>query len=114
MKRLEASGHPEDLICYSHLRWAFVYQRPQHLMSRVARERRVFFIEEPVREDRVAPGMRIRTCEKSGVKVVTPLLPHDLDAGDAQGTIAKLLHSLFRTHRIEKHIAWYYGACQHL
>ncbi len=37
-----------DLICLSHLRWDFVYQRPQHLMSRFARERRVFFVEEPI------------------------------------------------------------------
>ena len=36
-----------DLVCFSHLRWNFVYQRPQHLMGRSARERRVFFIEEP-------------------------------------------------------------------
>ncbi len=34
-----------DLICLSHLRWDFVYQRPQHLLSRAAREYRVFFIE---------------------------------------------------------------------
>src|SRR5712672_3489243 len=37
-----------DLICLSHLRWNFVFQRPQHLMSRFARGRRVFFVEEPV------------------------------------------------------------------
>ena len=37
-----------DVVCLSHLRWNFVYQRPQHLMVRWARERRVFFIEEPV------------------------------------------------------------------
>ncbi len=23
-----------DLVCFSHPRWAFVYQRPQHLLSR--------------------------------------------------------------------------------
>jgi len=37
-----------DLICVSHLRWNFVFQRPQHLMTRLARERRVFFFEEPL------------------------------------------------------------------
>lgn len=39
---------PLDLIVFSHLRWAFVFQRPQHLMVRLATTRRVFFIEEPV------------------------------------------------------------------
>src|SRR6185295_4170452 len=44
----ESFDDAPDLICLSHLRWDFVYQRPQHLLSRCARERRVFFIEEPV------------------------------------------------------------------
>lgn len=38
----------QDLICISHLRWDFVWQRPQHLLSRLARYYRVFFVEEPV------------------------------------------------------------------
>src|SRR3954454_23886900 len=42
-----------DLLCFCHLRWDFVYQRPQHLMARCARDRRVIFWEEPVQ---VAPG----------------------------------------------------------
>ena len=37
-----------DIIVFSHLRWDFVYQRPQHLLSRLAESRRVLFIEEPV------------------------------------------------------------------
>ena len=37
----------QTLIVFSHLRWDFVYQRPQHLMSRLARHYRIFFIEEP-------------------------------------------------------------------
>ncbi|MDX2137538.1 MAG: glycosyltransferase [Chloroflexota bacterium] len=38
----------QDLVCISHLRWDFVWQRPQHLLSRMAQRQRVFFIEEPV------------------------------------------------------------------
>jgi glycosyltransferase involved in cell wall biosynthesis len=40
-----------DVFCFSHLRWDFVFQRPQHLMTRFARNGRVFFIEEPVAHD---------------------------------------------------------------
>ena len=39
---------PATLLCFSHLRWNFVFQRPQHLMSRFAREMDVIFWEEPV------------------------------------------------------------------
>ncbi|HYD76104.1 glycosyltransferase family 1 protein [Ramlibacter sp.] len=38
----------QTLIVFSHLRWNFVYQRPQHLLSRLARRWPVVFIEEPV------------------------------------------------------------------
>jgi UDP-galactopyranose mutase len=34
---------PTTLICFSHLRWNFVFQRPQHLMSRFAREMTVLY-----------------------------------------------------------------------
>ncbi len=39
---------PTNLICFSHLRWDFVFQRPQHLMSRFARDMQVIYWEEPV------------------------------------------------------------------
>ena len=39
------------IICFSHLRWNFVYQRPQHLLSRFAENYTVYFIEEPLFND---------------------------------------------------------------
>ena len=57
----------KSLVVFSHLRWNFVYQRPQHLLSRLARLWPVIFIEEPVpgaAEDRIehiaaAPGVEV-------------------------------------------------------
>src|SRR5215207_1058756 len=37
----------DDLIVLSHLRWAWVWQRPQHVVSRLGRGRRTWFVEEP-------------------------------------------------------------------
>jgi UDP-galactopyranose mutase len=37
-----------DLVVASHLRWSFVWQRPQQLLSRLARHHRILFVEEPV------------------------------------------------------------------
>ena len=42
------SGTAPPSICFSHLRWDFVFQRPQHLMSRFARDMAVIYWEEPV------------------------------------------------------------------
>jgi glycosyltransferase involved in cell wall biosynthesis len=35
------------IIVHSHLRWDFVWQRPQQLLSRMSRNRPVLFVEEP-------------------------------------------------------------------
>ena len=39
---------PFAVVCLSHLRWDFVWQRPQQLLTRVARDRRVILVEEPL------------------------------------------------------------------
>src|ERR1700750_1648229 len=70
------SSSTETLLCLSHLRWNFVFQRPQHLMSRFARERRVFYWEEPIYEPEGPQAAAIsRTCPQTAVIVVTPHLP---------------------------------------
>src|SRR5579885_1866244 len=43
--------HSLPIIVFSHLRWDFVFQRPQHLLSRLAKHRRIVFIEEPIHAD---------------------------------------------------------------
>jgi len=47
-----------DLVVLSHLRWTWVWQRPQHLVSRLARGRRTFFVEEPLAADVDVPTLR--------------------------------------------------------
>ncbi len=42
------NNHEYDMIVFCHLRWDFVYQRPQHLISRMSEEYRVLVVEEPV------------------------------------------------------------------
>jgi glycosyltransferase involved in cell wall biosynthesis len=48
-----------DLVVFSHLRWVFVWQRPQHLISRLARNRRTWFVEEPATGDVSEPALRV-------------------------------------------------------
>ncbi|MCW2548800.1 MAG: UDP-galactopyranose mutase, partial [Mycobacterium sp.] len=38
----------QTIVVFCHLRWDFVYQRPQQLMSRLAEHYRILFVEEPV------------------------------------------------------------------
>ena len=72
------STHETDLIVLSHLRWTWVWQRPQHLVSRFAAMRpsgsRTWFIEEPVAADVEAP--RLEGEERDGVHRVWLAVPH--------------------------------------
>ena len=94
-----------DLVCFSHLRWNFVYQRPQHLMSRCARERRVFFIEEPVFSD--GPARMEVEKDPSGVRIVKPHLPSGLREEDINPEMQQLVDRFF-SDEIDEFILWYY------
>jgi len=92
----------EDLVCFSHLRWDFVYQRPHHLMSRAVRDRRVYYVEEPL-EDVAHPGLETRP-DISGVTIV---LPH-VRRGSAPEDMRTLVELLFAAQKIQRYVAWYY------
>src|SRR5688500_14642377 len=62
-----------DLVCLSHLRWDFVFQRPQHLLTRFAAERRVFYVEEPIYAPDIPPELRL-TDGPGLLRVATPHL----------------------------------------
>jgi glycosyltransferase involved in cell wall biosynthesis len=100
-----------DLLCFSHLRWDFVFQRPQHLLSRCAREGRVFFIEEPIFHDpSEGPAyLDVRAVYDSGLHVVVPRLPGGLDHDDADRAQRILLDQLIHRYRIKAHVDWYYS-----
>jgi UDP-galactopyranose mutase len=96
-----------DVICFSHLRWNFVFQRPQHLMTRCAREcGRLYFFEEPIYEDGGVPRLEIRPSK--GVQVVVPCLPSGLDEPAVVALQRELLDHLIARERIQAFIAWYY------
>lgn len=55
-----SSLNDADLVVLSHLSWEWVWQRPQHLISRIARGRRTLFVEEPVGGEVSVPTLRVR------------------------------------------------------
>jgi UDP-galactopyranose mutase len=99
-------GRRPDLVCLSHLRWDFVYQRPQHLLSRFARGRRVFFVEEPIFGDRQS-HLDI-TSRGDGLYVVVPHLPQGLRVEAAEEMQRRLIDQLFEGREIDEHVLWYY------
>jgi UDP-galactopyranose mutase len=95
------------IIVFSHLRWDFVYQRPQHLLSRLAKSYPVYFIEEPV------PGASPQwQCAQPapGVTVCRPTTPcakggfHDEQIPYLRPLIACLLAE----YRLSDYLLWFY------
>jgi UDP-galactopyranose mutase len=99
-------GRQPDLVCLSHLRWDFVYQRPQHLLSRFARSRRVFFVEEPVFGE-WQPHLDI-TSRGDGLHVVVPRVPQGLRVEAVEAIQKLLVDQLFEGREIGDHVLWYY------
>jgi glycosyltransferase involved in cell wall biosynthesis len=97
-----------DLVCLSHLRWNFVFQRPQHLMTRAARTRRVFFVEEPIFDAPAGePSVEIRQPQANITVVVPHLAPGTSDAACVsaqQDTVDELL----RTFDVTDYVLWYW------
>lgn len=104
-----------DLVCFSHLRWDFVRQRPQHLLSRAAKHYRVLFIEEPVfmaEGDAGLPRMdvtpRPEGVSPHGVSVAVPVLPPDLDGDAMSFHLSQLVHGLLAGRDPSSRVLWYY------
>ena len=100
---------PAPLLVFSHLRWDFVYQRPQHLISRLARTRRVVFVEEPVHRPGALPSLDI-TTPAPGLIVARPVLPDPVAGFDPAraAEIGELVRSLLDDQGMIDPVAWLY------
>jgi len=97
---------PPYLMCFSHLRWDFVYQRPQHLLSRFANDCIVYFLEEPMFTDE--PESTIQFNRKlTNLWVGVPLISHSEEA-DVDAVLTQLLDKFFATKTVEDFAFWYY------
>ena len=102
------------LFVFSHLRWHFVTQRPQHLLSRAARTRPVYFWEEPyayspeqVPSDLPAEGrLELLTAEQSPNIVV--LRPHLRASDDVEQKQRQLLDRFLAERHVTRFDAWFY------
>jgi UDP-galactopyranose mutase len=95
------------LVCFSHLRWNFVYQRPQHLLSRFARMYKVYYFEEPVSADISRPYLEYRDTN-CGVCVVVPQIPAQRGWQAAQQDQRILLDALLKSSCMQAPVLWYY------
>jgi UDP-galactopyranose mutase len=97
-----------SLLVFSHLRWDFVYQRPQQLMSRLGRYYKILFIEEPV----LAPSWELEVRSVSSDITVVRLHAPAFDDVRFRTIYAPFMRStlrdLLRRHGIRDYGAWFY------
>jgi glycosyltransferase involved in cell wall biosynthesis len=85
---LRAATVHSPLIVHSHLRWDFVWQRPQQVLSRLASTRDVLFVEEPIYgDDSAVPLLQVSTPMERIHRAI-PRLP---DALRSQSTASERL-----------------------
>jgi len=96
------------LICLSHLRWDFVLQRPQHLMQRFAKNRRVFFFEEFIPTDHHLPYLEYHAFDGTDVVAVRPRVPHWWNEADREAALTRLFDMLLKLNRVSRPVLWFY------
>ena len=83
-------GAHAPLICFSHLRWDFVLQRPQHLMGRFARTRRVLMWEEAIPTTHHLPYLEFHAFEGTTVQSIRPRVPDRWSREEQEAGLARL------------------------
>ncbi len=98
---------PSNLLCFSHLRWDFVYQRPQHLLTRFSKIFNVYFFEEPVSENIDHPFLAISVINDN-LWVLTPHLQKGLSHSESIYYQTDMLNKFLLDKILSDFVFWYY------
>jgi UDP-galactopyranose mutase len=95
----------KNVICFAHLRWDFVFQRPQHLLSRCAKESNVYYFEEPIFSN---TENHLQTKKsKENVTVITPHIREGLTEQQVYKFLEEALGKYIRANAITDYLFWY-------
>ena len=95
------------IIVFSHLRWNFVYQRPQHLLSRLAKHYQIIFMEEPVPNgadyiEHLTPATNVEVLRPHVTSTMAGF--HDDHLPVLQSYLADFIHE----RGIDDYLVWFY------
>lgn len=93
------------LVCFSHLPWNFVYQRPQHLLSRFTLQYKVYYVQEFHFLNK-PDGYSIEMNEEN-VWIVIPHLNDQVHVNEIERK-RQVIDNLFYAENISTYILWYY------
>lgn len=95
------------MVCFAHLRWNLVFQRPQHIMTRLADSFDVLYWEEPREETDCTTARIEREQLGEGIERLVPVLPAGLGEAARDAQLAGLLEDVLADITGPR-IFWYY------
>jgi glycosyltransferase involved in cell wall biosynthesis len=98
------SYNDNPVIVFSHLRWEFVTQRPQHIMKRLAKNRKIFFVEEPISFDSHNHGTLHISSPEKNITVIQPRISFE----EVPDILSVLLQETFASSLFSDVILWFY------
>lgn len=92
----------QNILCFSHLHWDFVYQRPQHLLTRFSKENNVYYFEEP----RNGISDLYEADLRDGVIVIKMFINEHEENRDQR--LRKMIDLILEDYSITNYSCWYY------
>lgn len=100
---------PKNLLCFSHLRWDFLLQRPQQLLLRFAEHSNIYYVENPVFDAKEDPYLSFGTRSETLWKMVPHLRP-GLTSSQITKCLSQLIDGFLENAKLEDWTFWYYTA----
>lgn len=94
-----------DLIVFSHLRWEFVFQRPQHLISRFAKDRKVLFVEELIQFSETDKETANIITPSQNITVIQPKIPYESMSTD----VIPIVKEQIKKNELQNTVLWFYA-----
>src|SRR6476661_7651594 len=98
---------PANLLCLSHLRWDFVFQRTQHLLTRLAKKLNVYFFEEPIFDATEQAYLTISSRGKN-LSVIVPHIQPGLSPEEVNELQKDMLDRFLVNKNLNDFAFWYY------
>lgn len=96
-----------DVICFAHLRWNFVFQRPQHLLTRWAKESRVFYFEEPVRGNFDSNFLKTVYNNSGNLAIIIPHVIEKQTEQEINKFLEESLNQIIHWYQVKDYMLWY-------
>ncbi|MEO6508643.1 MAG: glycosyltransferase [Patescibacteria group bacterium] len=105
MNKTQILSKNYDMVVFSHLRWEFVIQRPQHIINRMAKNRKILFVEEPIPFDNKNRGTANVIDGGNNITVIQPRIPYEAMVSEGVEVVEEYINDL----KLKNPILWFYA-----